>query len=118
MRGGANAILLLVLVIVLIAAVLGVLGAATARSDLAMARKQAETLLAAQDCVDQAQRWIAELESAGGHEGEILDRVFTDGGSHSLSVSLRLTEDGPEILRWQSDTQWTDSQALGSLFQK
>lgn len=102
---------IIILMVALVSAVVGTLEVATAKSDVARARKQADYIDAVQECTNQANRWLAGIDLNDGSDGT-LSGEFTDGKGHTLTVEVTVGDGTMKIRRWDLLTEWTDEISL------
>lgn len=112
MKNSFHTLGLLLVMLLLLSGVLGMLAMETARSDLRRAQRQAELASARQDCVNQAQSWLAEL-AATGEEGSF-SRQFDDSNGHILYAAAKWDNGQIIITDWRARTEWQEA-PLGEL---
>lgn len=112
---------LLLTVVALCLAVLSVLALATARADLALARKAAGRFTEAAEADAQGQQWLAGLDEAlrsGGtlpqgavrQGGRITAELACSGGT--LHIAVQVEEGGWRVTRWQLERPWQPDEEL------
>ncbi len=118
----SGALTLLFTTVLLCLAVLGVLSLATARADLARARRSLEHLATEAAAEQAGQAWLAAVDAAG-RAGAPLPEATTrtaDGAAAELPLengaTLRLAaapgEGGWRFTRWQLDAPWQPDTSL------
>ena len=118
-RLGPIALLLTVISICL--TILAILTFTTARADLRLAEKYAETVQARYALEKEGQEYLAQLHagrvSAPEPEEDGLRRVELERGGYWLRVSLR--DDGRggyEIVSWRQEKSWEQEETIGNLW--
>ena len=118
-RLGPIALLLTVISICL--TILAILTFTTARADLRLAEKYAETVQARYALEKEGQEYLAQLHagrvSAPEPEEDGLRRVELERGGYWLRVGLR--DDGRggyEIVSWRQEKSWEQEETIGNLW--
>lgn len=120
MKSAANRSLqacqLLVLMMILCVSLLGVLSMISAREDEKLARRQADTALGMQECMNQAQHYIAQLDDQA-EEGSMIEEKFADEAGHFACIQLKKTKDYWIITGLTCYTEWIERGPMGNLLQ-
>ena len=117
---------LLLTVISICLTTLAILSFATARADLRLAEKYAETVRSRYALEEQGQAFRRELSETdpadyglSGWERDskgVYHTVLTQG-EQSLTIGFRPNgESGTEILQWQHTKNWTEDESIGQLW--
>jgi hypothetical protein len=127
-----GSITLLFTVILLCVAALAALSAATAHADLAVTEKYRARVQDMYAAESAGQEWLAAVDAAiaakgaaltatdlpagTSLDGDVLSAQLVQESGCTLSVSVRRTESGYTILRWENTAQWTEDTDIGSLW--
>ena len=109
-RLGPLALLLTVISICL--TVLSVLSFVSARADLALAEKYAQTVKTRYELETEGQEYLRDAALSGSRAAE---KVFEKDGS-KLSIELRPSGNGFIISKWLHEKEWEPDESIGDLW--
>lgn len=116
---------LLLTVISICLTTLAILNFTTARADMRLAEKFAETVQTRYALEAEGQAYLRELDALSAAERTALAREADGDGvlwrlferdSARLQIGVRPAEDGFQIVSWRQDKEWTREETLGNLW--
>ncbi len=116
---------LLLAVISICMTVLGVLTCATARADMNLAEKYADTVRSRYSLEKTGQEWLSGFLASPAappadamlDEDGIYRREWTDGEGMILRAGVRIGQDGqPVVVEWRYEREWTEDTSIGKLW--
>lgn len=116
---------LLLTVISICLTTLAILNFTTARADMRLAEKFAETVQTRYALEAEGQAYLRELDTLSAAERAALEREADGDGvlwrlferdSARLHIGVRSAEDGFQVVSWRQDKEWNREETLGNLW--
>ena len=106
---------LLLTVISICLTVLAILTFTTARADMRLAEKYANTVRLRYELEAEGQRWLAD-EAALANDGDTFATVLEKDGS-TLSIEAHTEQSGIVITKWRHEREWEEDTDIGKLWE-
>ena len=101
---------LLLTVISICLTVLAILTFTTARADMRLAEKYANTVRLRYELEAEGQRWLTD-EAALADVGDTFETVLEKDGS-TLTIAARMEQSGLVITKWRHEREWEEDTSL------